>query len=68
MLDLVCEQLNDSDTTTVREKAYFAGARLDDEELREAPRKTANASSRLGPGPPTRPGATSDSDTTSAPG
>ena len=36
MLDLVHEQLGASDTTPAREEAYFAGARLDDNELREA--------------------------------
>jgi hypothetical protein len=36
MLDLVNEQLKDSDTAPAREETYFAGARLDDEDLREA--------------------------------
>ena len=36
MLDLVHEQLGASDTTPAREQAYFAGARLDDNELRDA--------------------------------
>ena len=36
MLDLVHEQLNDADETPAREEAYFAGARLDDDELRDA--------------------------------
>ena len=36
MLDLVHEQLSDDDTTPAREEAYFAGARLDDDELRDA--------------------------------
>ena len=36
MLDLVHEQLGDGDTTPAREEAYFAGARLDDDELRDA--------------------------------
>ena len=36
MLDLVHEQLNDGDTDPAREDAYFAGARLDDDELRDA--------------------------------
>ena len=36
MLDLVHEQLNDGDSVVAREEAYFAGARLDDDELRGA--------------------------------
>ena len=36
MLDLVHEQLGESGTTPAREEAYFAGARLDDDELRDA--------------------------------
>ncbi len=36
MLDLVHEQLNDADETPAREEAYFVGARLDDDELRDA--------------------------------
>jgi hypothetical protein len=36
MLDLACEQLRDGDTTPAREEAYFAGSRLDDDELRHA--------------------------------
>ena len=36
MVDLVHEQLNDDDATPAREEAYFAGARIDDEELRDA--------------------------------
>ena len=36
MLDLVHEQLQDDDTTPAREEAYFAGARIDDDELRDA--------------------------------
>jgi len=36
MLDLVHEQLDDRDTTLVREEAYFAAARVDDAELRDA--------------------------------
>ena len=36
MLDLVHEQLNDADATPAREEAYFAGARLDDDDLRDA--------------------------------
>ena len=35
MLDLVHEQLKDHDTTRAREEAYFAGARIDDQELRD---------------------------------
>ena len=36
MIDLVHEQLQDDDTTPAREEAYFAGARIDDDELRDA--------------------------------
>ena len=36
MLDLVHEQLTDADATPAREQAYFAGARIDDDELRDA--------------------------------
>ena len=35
MLDLVHEQLNDGDTRPAREEAYFAGARINDDELRD---------------------------------
>ena len=36
MLDLVHEHLGEADTTPAREEAYFAGARIDDDELRDA--------------------------------
>ena len=36
MLDLVHEQLKDTDAEIAREEPYFAGARLDDDELRDA--------------------------------
>ena len=36
MLDLVYEQLNGDASTPAREDAYFASARLDDDELRDA--------------------------------
>jgi hypothetical protein len=36
MLDLVHEQLRDVETAPAREEAYFAGARIDDDELRDA--------------------------------
>ena len=36
MLDLVHEQLGEVDTAPAREEAYFAGARIDDDELRDA--------------------------------
>jgi hypothetical protein len=36
MLDLVHEQLREVDTPPAREEAYFAGARIDDDELRDA--------------------------------
>ncbi len=36
MLDLAHEQLGDGDAAPAREEAYFAGARLDDDELRDA--------------------------------
>ena len=36
MLDLVHEQLGDVETAPAREEAYFAGAHVDDDELRDA--------------------------------
>jgi len=36
MLDLVHEQLREGETAPAREEAYFAGARIDDDELRDA--------------------------------
>ena len=36
MLDLVDEQPNDGDATPAREEAHFAGARIDDDQLRDA--------------------------------
>ena len=36
ILDLVHEQIGEGDTTPAREDAYFAGARVDDDELRHA--------------------------------
>jgi hypothetical protein len=36
IVDLVHEQLNDDDATPAREDAYFAGVRIDDQELRDA--------------------------------
>jgi hypothetical protein len=36
MLDLAGEQMRESDTAPAREEAYFAGARIDDDELRDA--------------------------------
>ena len=36
MLDLVNEQLREVETAPSREEAYFAGARIDDDELRDA--------------------------------
>lgn len=36
MLDLVHEHLRDGDIKPAREEAYFAGARIDDDELRDA--------------------------------
>lgn len=36
MLDLVHEQIGEGDTTPAREDAYFARARIDDDELRDA--------------------------------
>ena len=35
MLDLVHEQLGEVETAPAREEAYFAGARIDDDELRD---------------------------------
>ena len=39
MLDLAHEQLREVETAPVREEAYFAGARLDDDDLRDAAAK-----------------------------
>ena len=36
MIDLVLEQIQDDGTAPAREEAYFAGARIDDGELRDA--------------------------------
>jgi hypothetical protein len=36
ILDLVHEQLGEGETAPAREEAYFAGARIDDDELRDA--------------------------------
>ena len=36
MIDLVRQHLQDDDSAPAREEAYFAGARLDDDELRDA--------------------------------
>jgi hypothetical protein len=36
MIDLVHQQIQDDETAPAREEAYFAGARLDDDELRDA--------------------------------
>ena len=36
MIDLVHQHLQDDETAPAREEAYFAGARLDDDELRDA--------------------------------
>jgi hypothetical protein len=36
MLDLVHQQLSEVETVPAREEAYFAGARIDDDELRDA--------------------------------
>jgi hypothetical protein len=36
MLDTVRQQLTDAETTPARDESYFAGARLDDEDLRDA--------------------------------
>jgi hypothetical protein len=36
MLDVIHEQLKDTDAAIAREEPYFAGARLDDDELRDA--------------------------------
>jgi hypothetical protein len=36
MLDLACEQLREGDTTPAWEEAYFGGAGLDDDDLRDA--------------------------------
>ena len=68
MLDLVYEQLERRRHAPAREEAYFAGARLDDDELRDAAAEDEQRRVRPQPGTPRRPGATSASDTTSAPG
>ena len=67
MLDLVHEQLNDGDTDPAREEAYFAGARLDDDELRDAAATTNRAAHEPAPGTPRWCAAIWASDTTSAP-
>lgn len=36
MIDLVQEQIQDDETAPAREEAYFAGARIDDDELHDA--------------------------------
>ena len=36
MIDLVHQHLQDDDSAPAREEAYFAGARIDDDELRDA--------------------------------
>lgn len=46
MLDLVHEQLGDNDSAPAREHAYFAGAKLDDAELREAGAEAADLRAR----------------------
>ena len=46
MLDLVHEQLGDGDSAPAREQAYFAGAKLDDAELREAGAEEENRRAR----------------------
>jgi hypothetical protein len=72
MLDLVHEHIGEGDTTPAREDAYFAGARVDDDELRDAAaedeqRRAQSAERKREPATPTPPGATSASGTTSAP-
>ena len=68
MLDLVHEQLGEVETAPAREEAYFAGARLDDDELRDAAAEDEQRRAQARPGTPRRPAAISGSGTTSAPG
>ena len=67
MLDLIREQLDQADAAPAREDAYFAGARLDDPDLREAAADDQNAARPPAPATPTPPAPTSASATTSAP-
>jgi hypothetical protein len=46
MLDLVHEQLGEGDSAPAREHAYFAGAKLEDAELREAGAEEADLRAR----------------------
>jgi hypothetical protein len=48
MLDTAHEQLGEGDTAPAREEAYFAGARLDDDELRDAAAEDERRSSTSG--------------------
>src|SRR3954447_15921460 len=60
MLDAVRHQLADADSEVAREEAYFGGARLDDDELRDAAeqdrqRRAAERARHAEPGPPRAP-------------
>ena len=67
-LDLIHQHLKDGDTAPAREEAYFAGARIDDDELRDAAAEDDSAGHRRDPDTPTRHAPTSGSGTTSTPG
>ena len=66
MIDLVHQQLGESETTPAREEAYFAGARLDDDELRDAAAEDEQRRAQARARHAERPAATSGSGTTSA--
>ncbi|MGZ4250464.1 MAG: hypothetical protein ACXVUE_19420 [Solirubrobacteraceae bacterium] len=51
MLELVHQQLKDGETTPAREEVYFAGARINDDELRDA---AEDEHRRAQPRPPRR--------------
>ncbi len=57
MLDLAHEQLREVETAPAREEAYFAGARLDDDELRDAAAEDEQRRAQARPGTPRRPAA-----------
>ena len=69
MLDLVHEQLREADDTHRRARRRTSPAPASTTTSSATrPQRTSSAGPRLGPGTPTRPAATSGSDTTSAPG
>jgi hypothetical protein len=67
MIDLVHQQLQDDETEPAREEPYFAGARLDDAELRDAAAEDEQRRAAVRAPTPRRPAATSASGTTSEP-